>query len=399
MLEAANRHERYLRLVVPGEQDQTERVGDYGLIYYIKSPHSPLFDNRYRLILPHKYLPPFAGSIQKIIAMENPDLVEVCDKYSLNWLSGFLRRQWIRGLNRPVTVGLSCERMDDNVRAYISSGNIAESLTRFYLGQMHIPLFDYHIACSAYTADELLDAMRPPHERPVYIRPMGADIESFDTLVWNHDRRNKLISKFHGNNKTKLLLYAGRISKEKNIQLLLDMMRNLSSSETLDFRLIVAGSGPLENWFKSETAKSITGKIHTLGHISDKNELMSLYADCDAFVHPNPREPFGIAPLEAMAAGLPLVAPDKGGVLSYANATNAWLAEPNGEAFAQAVISICSDNELRIQKITDARKTAQIFKWETVSAKFFDLYDNLYDDFHSAQYEHNLETVELRIKN
>ncbi len=66
------------------------------------------------------------------------------------------------------------------------------------------------------------------------------------------------------------------------------------------------------------------------GHVGARETLARLYASCDVFVHPNPREPFGIGPLEAMASGVPLVAPAAGGLLSYANDTNAWLAGAHG---------------------------------------------------------------------
>ena len=57
--------------------------------------------------------------------------------------------------------------------------------------------------------------------------------------------------------------------------------------------------------------------------ISTKKLLADYYANADVFVHPNPKEPFGIAPLEAMASGVPTVAPDAGGILSYATDENA----------------------------------------------------------------------------
>ena len=65
-----------------------------------------------------------------------------------------------------------------------------------------------------------------------------------------------------------------------------------------------------------------------MGNVRDRAELAKYYASADVFVHPNPREPFGIGPLEAMASRVPVVSPSAGGVLSYANPTNAWLAEP-----------------------------------------------------------------------
>jgi alpha-1,6-mannosyltransferase len=115
-----------------------------------------------------------------------------------------------------------------------------------------------------------------------------------------------------------------------------------------------------------------------LGHIADRGQLAQLYANCDALVHPNPREPFGIVPLEAMASGLPVVAPRCGGVLSYANDDNAWLAEPSGEAFGDAVRDVFADDGARVDRISNALQTARAFSWPNITARFFALYDDLY---------------------
>ena len=124
-----------------------------------------------------------------------------------------------------------------------------------------------------------------------------------------------------------VLLYAGRISPEKNIGLLVEMMRILSKDSQHDYRLLVAGAGPQSEWLREQGDKQAPGKIRLLGHL-DKETLANYYANADVFVHPNPKEPFGIAPLEAMASGVATVAPNAGGILSYATSTNAWLVEP-----------------------------------------------------------------------
>ena len=79
-------------------------------------------------MLPHTYAWHYDSPLRRILAIEQPDLVEVCDKFWLLYLSGVLRRGWIAGVQVPVIVGLSCERLDDNMRAYVSNGRVAQSI-------------------------------------------------------------------------------------------------------------------------------------------------------------------------------------------------------------------------------------------------------------------------------
>jgi|GEM_PF-226189 len=179
-----------------------------------------------------------------------------------------------------------------------------------------------------------------------------------------------------------LIGYVGRLSPEKNVPLLIEMIGRLED----DFRLVVAGDGPLAGWLENEVKVRAPGRVRLLGHIGDRAKLIGLYADCDAFVHPNPREPFGIAPLEAMAAGLPLVAPNAGGVISYADETNAWLAEPNGESFAATARAVFNDPATRKDKLARARWTAREYQWRAVTDSFFHLYDELIEQFPSSRF-------------
>lgn len=66
----------------------------------------------------------------------------------------------------------------------------------------------------------------------------------------------------------------------------------------------------------------------------------------------------------------------RGGVLSYANPTNAWLAEPNGESFAHAVESVLTrPNDARLAA---AYETARQLDWSRVASRFFKLYEDLH---------------------
>jgi alpha-1,6-mannosyltransferase len=385
LLEAADRHRRAVCLVVPGAKDSMEKVGEFGRIYKIAAPKCPVFDPRYRLLLPHLYALPYPSALRKILQDEQPDLVEVCDKFALSCVPSVLRRNWIKGVSPAVLVGMSCERLDDNVSAYISERPIARTLANWYVKNMYVTRFDCHISNSEYTAGELMQALAGRPEIQVHVRPMGVHCGGFNPARRTPSAREALLSRISvaagsGAN-PRLLLYVGRLSPEKNIDVLVDMMEVLAADPSVEYHLVFAGHGPRADWLKEVASQKTPGRIHLLGHIGNRQELADLYANCDVLVHPNPREPFGIAPLEAMASGLPVVAPRSGGLLSYADAGNSWLVKPEGRDFAAGVREVFANEGLKRVKIERAVRTAANFDWPQIAAVFFDLYDDLHRRF------------------
>jgi glycosyltransferase involved in cell wall biosynthesis len=137
-------------------------------------------------------------------------------------------------------------------------------------------------------------------------------------------------------------------------------------------RLVVVGEGIERAHWESKYASSVS----FCGHVAGREILARHYASCDVFLHPNPREPFGIAPLEAMASGLPLVAPNEGGITTYANESNAWLASPEPQAFAHAV-RLALESPERPEKVEAALETAAQYSWPSAAGRYFELYDRL----------------------
>jgi len=381
LLDAANRHRREVRLVVPGAADMVEEVGAFGRIYSVAAPRTPFFDSRYRLLLPHLYALPYRSRLRKILWTEKPDLIEVCDKYALSFLPSVIRRNWIEGVKPAAVIALSCERMDDNVSAFLTEKPWGRRFAQWYMSRIFAPRFDGYISNSDYTAGELRQALAGSPNRPCLVGPMGVDAGGLGPHLRSDEARGKLLRLFSPESPEKpikLLLYAGRLSPEKNLSLLPKTMERLARDSAIDYRMLVAGSGPLDEWLRSAGESRAPGKIHLLGQMNRRERLAELYANCDALVHPNPREPFGIVPLEAMASGLPVVAPSAGGVLSYANRDNSWLAAPTGEAFAAAVRAVFTDDSARAAKVANALSTAGQFSWPRITALFFDLYDEIY---------------------
>jgi len=382
LLAAANQERRLVRVVVPAEETRVEEIGEFGRIYHVAAPPVPFLDSRYRMLLPQSYAWPGASPLRRILAAEQPDLVEVCDKFYLCYLAGVLRQEWIGGLPVPVIVGLTCERLDRNVATFLSTSRLMHGLARFYMRRLYGPRFDFHIAVSDYIADELRATLPERLRDRLFVAPMGADYDFFGHAAADPGLRGKLLAQLGGNEHSFLLLYAGRLSKEKNLSLLAEMMSLLSDDLGFDYRLLVVGSGPCSSSLRDTLDVRAPGRALFLGHC-DRNQLAALYRAANVFVHPNPSEPFGIAPIEAMAAGLPVLAPDSGGLLTYANSENTWLTAATPSAFAEAIRTMAREPEAVGRKAARAMKTAASFSWHHATRRYFALYDQFHARFMS----------------
>ena len=402
LLAAAERHRRYVRLIVPGAEEDIEEVNEFAKIYYVSANFSPVFDKRYRIIMPWQYMPG-DSIIRKILLAEKPDLIEVTDKYTLSMLGAMIRVGKFKQLGRPMLVHFSCERMDDNIGSFLVGGNVGRWVARRVMGNYNFPNFDFHLANSPYTAEEFYESVeksknsrrsdwffnwcwrvfkapRVPFEERIFVCPRGVNVEQFSPAKKSDQVKREMRERAGIPGDSIVLLYAGRISPEKNVELLPAFMEILAKDSEKDYRLLVAGAGPQAEWLREETAKRIPNKIVQLGHL-DKNTLSDYYANADVFVHPNPREPFGIAPLEAMASGTATLAPGAGGLLAYATNENAWLVAPTAENFARAVREIIADENLRNRKIERAFEAARANTREISTDRLLATYDKIYEDF------------------
>ena len=352
--------------------------------------------------MPWQYMP--SGSpLRAILMAEMPDIIEVTDKYTLSMLGAMIRKNKFRQLNRPMLVHFSCERTDDNIASFMTKKPYGRWLARRVIGNYILPTFDFHIANSPYTAEEFFQSVKKannprrsewffnwcwrffnaplvPFEERIAACPRGVDGEHFSSDRNSAEVKREMRRRANIPENSIILLYAGRISPEKNIGLLPDLMEILAKDTSVDYRLLVAGAGPQAEWLTEETNKRIPNKIIQLGHL-EKEKLADYYANCDVFVHPNPREPFGIAPLEAMASGVPVLAPNAGGLLSYATNENSWLIVPTAQNFANAVREIIENPELRARRVKNAFEAVRSNTREISTDNLIATYERLYDDF------------------
>jgi 1,2-diacylglycerol 3-alpha-glucosyltransferase len=105
----------------------------------------------------------------------------------------------------------------------------------------------------------------------------------------------------------RVLLYAGRVSREKKLETMIEAAGLLRMD---DIRFVIVGSGPAYDYYRGMVDRmGLTHKFNFMGFV-DNRELPRYYAAADAFCIPSKFETQGIAPIEAMACGKPVVGAD-----------------------------------------------------------------------------------------
>ena len=171
------------------------------------------------------------------------------------------------------------------------------------------------------------------------------------------------------------ILFVGRLEERKGLIHLLKAYNRLRKRK-VDARLLVCGAGPKLREYKRFVGLRGIRDVEFLGRVSDE-EKVRYFASADIFCAPNTgQESFGIVLLEAMAAGVPIVASDIHGFKRVVERNvQGLLVEPrNPRALAAALYALARDPDLRHEMGDAGRARAPEFSWERVTERIIDFY-------------------------
>ncbi len=165
-----------------------------------------------------------------------------------------------------------------------------------------------------------------------------------DTELFRPDRRSRSMRHRMGSRSATIILYVGRLSREKGLDVLAAAHR-LAAQSNPEIELALVGEGP----YGAALAELLDGTKHRfLGPLTGP-ALSSAYASADAFCLPSRTETFGQVVLEAAASGLPVIVTDRGGAHESVIADETGLIVPadNPRALAEAINLLATDPDLR----------------------------------------------------
>jgi alpha-1,6-mannosyltransferase len=328
-------------LVVPGPRHGYDGAGQLS-IYAAPLP----FGDGYRW-------PVGKTAWMKRLLRQKPTLIEAGDPYT----PGLAALKAGETMGVPV-IGFC--HTDLGALAALHIGEWAEKPVRRHWAEIY-RRFDRAVAPSRYIADRLAES---GVDNPVAL-PLGVDTDAFHP---QHADREGLRRRLGLSPQHRLLMFAGRPAREKRVDVLVEAVERLGEP----YVLLLVGAGG--------AATTVSDRVIELPYEADPGGLAALMASCDAFVHANDAEPFGLVVLEAMASGLPVVGVASGGVgESVDEAVGALAPRSTPEAFAEAVHSLFA-RDVRALGEAARRRALERHGWDAVFERLSALYEEVTGD-------------------
>lgn len=204
---------------------------------------------------------------------------------------------------------------------------------------------------------------------PAKIRlfPRGIDIERF-----HPSKRNDLLDERYGLRGRTKLLYVGRVSKEKNLQLLVRAFRALIAVMD-NVSLVVVGDGP----YMPEMQQDLRDTPAVFTGYLQGDELAGTYASCDLFVFPSTTDTFGNVVLEAQASGLPVIVTDCGGPQEnlIPGETGVVIPSDDADALLSAILALTRQPAVVQKMAAEARRYMEERTFEKAFERTWQIYE------------------------
>lgn len=294
-------------------------------------------------------MPASSAKWETVLRMLEPDIIEAGDIF----VPGHAALDAGEALGIPV-VGFC--HTDAAALAALHLGDWAEAPAMKRWAEV-FRRFDRVIAPSRHIAQRLNEG----GVDKVTVQRLGVDTELFHPARADKEGLRKRLGL---PSNARLLVFAGRPAREKNIESIVCAVERLGAP----YHLLLVGAGK---------DVRLSPHVISLDYERDPVALATLIASCDACVHANENEPFGLVVLEALAAGLPVVGPSKGGVAEMIDHDVGQIAgtvDPQG--LAEAIEALFA-RDMAALSLAARRRAEHRHGWDTTFEGLTRIYSEL----------------------
>jgi glycosyltransferase involved in cell wall biosynthesis len=213
--------------------------------------------------------------------------------------------------------------------------------------------------------------------------PNGVDVSEF-VGTFNKETFRKLYA-LPGE---KIVLSVGRLVYEKGASLLVEAMPRILGR--IDAKFLFVGEGYMKEQLRSRAQElGVGSKAYFTGYIDDKT-LRQLYRIADVCAFPSLYEPFGIVALEAMAARVPVVVSDTGGLSEIVDhdKTGVKVYVNNVDSLAWGIVKVLTDSRYANYLRTNAsRRILELYSWHQIAVRTKKVYERILKEYEEGDWK------------
>jgi alpha-1,6-mannosyltransferase len=328
-------------VIAPGREDRVEERPGGARIHYVKSPGIP-FDSNYGLFWD-------AAPIHELLDHYRPDVVENCAP----WRSAAIVADWQGDAVR------SWFMHNDNLETYpkrwfsrVASEATIERAFGWYDRYMNrwLDRFDTVVT----NGPVLTERLGARGVRIDATMPLGIEREHFSPTLRSATLRKAMLEQCGLPEDAFLLIGVGRHHPEKRWPMVIDAVRRAGAK--LPVGLVLLGLGPDTRTLERHIAES--PHVRMFQPVYHRGQLASLMASADALIHGCETETFGLVASEALASGLPLIVPDRGGASAVAQPTfGEWYRSGDAYECARAIVAMASRDQPLLRRAAAVAST------------------------------------------
>ncbi len=227
------------------------------------------------------------------------------------------------------------------------------------------------ICCSNYMANQISETFNFPREK-ISVIPNGVNVSKFDIKIIDV----QTVKRRYAEPNEKMVVYVGRLVHEKGVHVLigavpkvLDVLPNV--------KFVIVGEGGMKEYLLKEAWDfGVSDHVFFTGFV-DESMLVSLYKVSDVAVFPSLYEPFGIVALEAMAAKVPVVVSDTGGLSEIVehDKTGVKVYPNNVESLAWGILRVLRDQAFANKIRENAyQNVVENYNWDKIAEETIKVY-------------------------
>jgi len=303
---------------------------------------------------------------KKAIDEFKPDILHINTEFTMGYFAAIYSRR--RGIPFVYTMHTMWEDYFPNYALFLPDTTLkaaARKMMMFYLKRAKV------IVAPSKQISDLISSYGI--EKEVNIIPTGISSYKYSkTAAFAKSFSLQKASKFPKNRK--LLCFAGRLVKEKNIEFLFEVLKNVRKVDSSVYLLLV-GDGPHMEELKQKVKElNLSKYVYFTGYMQP-SDMQYYYRMSKIFVFPSKTETQGLVTIEAIMQGIPVVAIGEMGTVDVMKGDNGGFMVPdNVEIFTEKVLALLQDEQLYNQKVEEALKWSDSWKISNLAPKLLECY-------------------------